>query len=162
MGWYRLCKILSSSYRVYFNWYSRINFKLILLNLIFTLLFNSLLFKTTLYCSYVLLLDILLIVIQWGFCKHALSKKIKTDIINKSGYFITCMDAYFPPVKLDKMIWFSTLYRTSGFLWHISKWICQFGCFLQSTSGLEMLECSLDNDLKYVTTMPQLCPFLNY
>ena len=23
---------------------------------------------------------------QWGFCKHVLSKKIKTDIFNKSAF----------------------------------------------------------------------------
>ena len=31
-----------------------------------------------------LLLDIFLIIMQWGFSKHVLSKKVKTDIFNKS------------------------------------------------------------------------------
>ena len=82
VGWYRLPKILNSSSRIYFNWYNRINFKLILL----TLLFKSLFFKTNLNCSYFLLLDIFSIVTQWGFCKYVLSKKIKTDIVNKSAF----------------------------------------------------------------------------
>ena len=59
-----------------------VNFKLILLSL----LFKSLFFKTNLNCSYFLLLDIFSIVTQWGFCKYVLSKKIKTDIFNKSGF----------------------------------------------------------------------------
>ena len=82
VGWYRPPKILNSSSRIYFNWYNRINFKLILL----TLLFKSLFFKTNLNCSYFLLLDIFSIVTQWGFCKYVLSKKIKTDIVNKSAF----------------------------------------------------------------------------
>ena len=31
------------------------------------------------------------------------------------------------------------LQRVSGYLWHSSKWPCQFGCVFQYTSGLEML-----------------------
>ena len=77
-----LLKILNSLSRIYFNWYNRVNFKLILL----TLLFKSLFFKTNLNCSYFLLLDIFSIVTQWGFCKYVLSKKIKTDIVNKSAF----------------------------------------------------------------------------
>ena len=48
MGWYCPPKILNSSSRIYFNWYNRINFKLILL----TLLFKSLFFKKNLNCSF--------------------------------------------------------------------------------------------------------------
>ena len=82
MSWYSPCKILCSSSRIYFNRYNRINFKLILL----TLLFKSLIFKTNLNCSCFLLLDIFSIVMQWGFCKYVLSKKIKTDIFSKSAF----------------------------------------------------------------------------
>ena len=39
MGWYCLCKILNSSSRIYFNWFNRIHFKLILLTLLFESLF---------------------------------------------------------------------------------------------------------------------------
>ena len=48
MGWYCPPKILNSLSRIYFNWYNRINFKLILL----TLLFKSLFFKKNLNCSF--------------------------------------------------------------------------------------------------------------
>ena len=33
-----------------------------------------------------------------------------------------------------------------------SKWASQFGCFLQYTSGLEVLACSLNTNFNYVTT----------
>ena len=45
MGLYYPCKILNSLSRIHFNWFNRIQFKLILL----TLLFKSLLFMTNLY-----------------------------------------------------------------------------------------------------------------
>ena len=77
LSWYRPRKILKSSSRIYFNWHNRVNFKLILL----TLLFKSLFFKTNLNCSYFLLPDIFC-----KFCKYVLSKKIKTGIFNKSGF----------------------------------------------------------------------------
>ena len=66
--------------RNYFNSYNRINFKLILL----TLLFKSLCFMRKLNCF--LVLDIISIVMHWGFCKYVLSKKIKRDIVNKSAF----------------------------------------------------------------------------
>ena len=72
------------------------------------------------------------------------------------------MGAHFPAVELDNAIWFSILSRMSGFLWHSSKWACRFGRFLQYTSGLEVLACSLDTDLNYVITMLQLRPSLNH
>ena len=50
------------------------------------------------------------------------------------------------------MIRFSTLSRMSGFMWHSSKWVCRFICFLQYTSGLEVLVCSFDTNIYYVTT----------
>ena len=50
--------------------YNIINFKLILL----TLLFNSLFFQANLHCSYFLLPDIFSIVTQWGFCKCFIKK----------------------------------------------------------------------------------------
>ena len=58
------------------------NFKLILL----ILYFKSFIFKTNLYCIYFLLLDVFSIIMQWGFCRYVLSKKIKRDIFNKSGF----------------------------------------------------------------------------
>ena len=82
MRWYCLRKILNSLSRILFNWFHRIHFQLILL----TLLYKSLFFKTNLNCSYVLLLDIFSINTQWDFCKYVLSKKIKTDIFNKSVF----------------------------------------------------------------------------
>ena len=78
VSWYCPQKILKSSSRIYFNWYNRVNFKLILL----TLIFKSLFFKTNLNCTYFLLLDIFSIITQWGFRKCF----IKTDIFNKSGF----------------------------------------------------------------------------
>ena len=71
------------------------------------------------------------------------------------------MGEYFPAVELDNVIWFRTLFRMSGFPWHSSKWARRFNQFLQYTSGLEVLQCSLDTDLNYVTTMLQLCSSLN-
>ena len=71
------------------------------------------------------------------------------------------MGAHFPAVELDNAIWFSILSRMSGFLWHSSKWACRFGRFLQYMPGLEVLACSLDTDLSYVTAILQLCPSLN-
>ena len=82
MGWCCLRKILKSLSRILFNWFHKIHFTLILL----TLLYKSLFFKTNLNCSYILLLDIFLINTQWDFCKYVLSKKIKTDIFNKSVF----------------------------------------------------------------------------
>ena len=47
-------------------------------------------------------------------------------------------------------------------MWHSSKWAHWFGRFLHYTPGLEVLACSLDTDLNYVTAMPQLRPSLNH
>ena len=66
---------------------------------------------------------------------------------------LSCMGAHFLSVELDNAIRFITLFRMSGFLWHSSRWACQFGC-----SGHEVLACSLNTDLNYVTTMPFLEP----
>ena len=82
MRWYCLRKILNSLSRILLNWFHRIHFQLILL----TLLYKSLFFKINLNSSYVLLLDIFSINTQWDFCKYVLSKKIKTDIFNKSVF----------------------------------------------------------------------------
>ena len=76
--------------------------------------------------------------------------------------FITCMGVHFPAVELDNVIRFSTLSRMLGFLCHNSKWAHQFGHFLQYVSGIEVLACSLDTDLNYMTTMLQLHPSLNH
>ena len=66
-------------------------------------------------------------------------------------------------VELDNVIRFSTLSRISGYLWHSSKWAHRFGRFLQYTPGLEVLACSFDTDLNYVTlAIPQMCSFLNH
>ena len=67
------------------------------------------------------------------------------------------MGAHFPAVELDNAIRFSILSRMSGFLWHSSKWACQFSRFLQYASGLEVLACSLNTNLKcdyYAPTAP--------
>ena len=66
------------------------------------------------------------------------------EVLLFPGCCITCMGAHFPAVELDNVIWFSILSRMSGLLWHSSKWVCQFGRFLQYTSGCEVLACSLD------------------
>ena len=85
------------------------------------------------------------------------------EVLPCSGCFITCMGGHFPTVELDNAIQSTTLSRMSGFLWHSSKWACWFGCFLQYMPGLEVLACSLNTDLNYVTlAMPQLHPFLNH
>ena len=72
------------------------------------------------------------------------------------------MGAHFPTIEFDNATWFGILSRMCGFLWHSSKWACQFGCFLQYMSGLEVLACSLDTNVNYVTTMLQLHLSLNY
>ena len=84
------------------------------------------------------------------------------DVFPCSGCFITCMGAHFPAVELDNAIQFSILSRMSGFLWHSFKWACRVGRFLQYTSRLEMLTCSLDTNISYVTTMLQLRLSLNH
>ena len=76
------------------------------------------------------------------------------EVLPCSGCFITCIGVHFPAVKLDNMIQFSTLSRMSGFLWHSSKCACQFDCFLQYMSGLEVLACSLNTDLNYAPAAP--------
>ena len=76
--------------------------------------------------------------------------------------FITCVGAHFPAVESDNAIRFSTLSGMSGFLWHSSKWAHWFGRFLKYPSGLEVLACSLDTDLNYVTNMLQLRPSMNH
>ena len=68
------------------------------------------------------------------------------------------MGVHFPLVKLDNMIWSSTLFRMSGLLWYSSKLACRFECFLQYMSGLEVLACSLDTNLNYAPAAPFLEP----
>ena len=70
------------------------------------------------------------------------------------------MGAHFPAVELANAIWFSNLSRMSGFLWHSSKQTRWFSRFLQYMSGLEVLACSLNIELNYVTTMLQSATFL--
>ena len=84
------------------------------------------------------------------------------EVLPCSGCFITCMSAHFPAVELNNTIWFSTLSRMSKFLWHSSKWACWFGCSLQYMSGIEVLACSPETNLNYVTTMLQLHPSMNH
>ena len=72
------------------------------------------------------------------------------------------MCANFPVVELDNAIRFSTLFRMSVFLWHSSKWAGWFGHCLPYTSGIEVLACSLDTNVNYVTAMLQLRPSLNH
>ena len=69
---------------------------------------------------------------------------------------------HFPAVELDNAIQFSILSRISGFLWHSSKWAFWFGRFLQYTSGLEVLACSLNTNINSVTAMLQLHLSLNH
>ena len=73
------------------------------------------------------------------------------EVLPCLGCFITCMSAHFPAVELDYAIQFSTFSMMSGYLWHSSKWACRFWCYLQYTLGLEVLGCSLNTDLNYVT-----------
>ena len=96
---------------------------------------------------------------------HSSEKRILVpvaEVLPCSGCFITCMGAHFPAVELDNAIRFSTLSRMSGFLWHSSKWACQFGCFLYYMLRIKVLACSLDTNLDYVTTMLQLHPSSNH
>ena len=78
------------------------------------------------------------------------------EVLPYSGCFISCMGAGFTAVELDNAIRFSTLSRMFGFLWHSAKWTCLFSRFLQHTSKIEVLACSLNTNLNYVTTMLQL------
>ena len=78
------------------------------------------------------------------------------EVLPCSGCFISCMGAGFTAVELDNAIRFSTLSRMSGFLCHSSKWTRLFSRFLQHTSKIEVLACSLNTNLNYVTTMLQL------
>ena len=66
MYWYCLHKILNCSSKIHFSWFNIIYFKLILL----TLLLKSLFFNKNLNCSYVMLLDIFSVIMQWDFCKY--------------------------------------------------------------------------------------------
>ena len=84
------------------------------------------------------------------------------EVFPCSGCFITCMGTHFPAVELDNLIRFSILSRMSGFLWHSSKWACWFSCFLQYSSGLEVLACGLNTNINYATTMLQLHLSLNH
>ena len=70
--------------------------------------------------------------------------------------------SHFPAFKLNNAILFSTLSRMPGFLQHSSKWTRRFGRFLQYTSGLKVLACSLNTYPNYLTTMLQLHPSLNH
>ena len=80
------------------------------------------------------------------------------EVLSCSGCFITCMGAHFPTVELDNSIQIGTLSRIPG--WgSCGNW---FGRFLQYKSRLEILACSLDADLNYVTTMLQLRLYLNH
>ena len=84
------------------------------------------------------------------------------EVLQCSSCFITCMGADFPAVELDNAVRFSILSRMSAFLWRSSKWACRFGRFFQYASGLEVLACSLDTDVNYVTTMLQPRLSLNH
>ena len=61
--------------RINFNWFNIIN--LLDCFLLVPQIFKSLIFKTNLNCSYILLLDIVSFIMQWGFCKYVVSKIIK-------------------------------------------------------------------------------------
>ena len=66
----------------------------------------------------------------------------------------SCMGAHFSIVELD-VIQFSTKSP-------VSKLACQFDCFFQYLPGLEVLACSFNTNLNYVTTMLQLHPSMNH
>ena len=78
VGWYCQCQILNSSSRINFNWFNIINLDWFFLPYIF----KSLVFKTNLTCSYVLLLDIVSIITQWASVNLLYQKRQKTDIFN--------------------------------------------------------------------------------
>ena len=82
VGWYRPQKLLNNSSRIHLKWFKRIHFKLILL----TSLFKSLFFKTIINCCYVVLIDVFSIITQWGFYDYVSSKKIMSDVFNKSVF----------------------------------------------------------------------------
>ena len=72
------------------------------------------------------------------------------------------MDAHFSVIELDNIIQFSTLSRMSGFLWHTNGPTSLVISFVQYTSEIEVLACSLVTNLDYVITMLQLHPSLNH
>ena len=78
------------------------------------------------------------------------------NVFPYSGCFITCIGAHFPAFES------STLPTMSGFLLHSSEWPCQFGCFLQFMSAIEVLGGSLNINLNYGTAMLHLHPSLNH
>ena len=51
MGWYCLCNILNSSFRIHFNWFNRIHFKLIFLTLLFYFLRQILKLVSAIFCQ---------------------------------------------------------------------------------------------------------------
>ena len=53
-----------------------------------------------------------------------------------------------------------TLSKISGFLWHSSKWACWFSCFLQYTSGLEVLDAASTPTLTMCHYDAPTVPFL--
>ena len=74
-------------------------------------------------------------------------------------FYTACIGMHFLADELDNVIQFGTLSRVSGFLCHGSKWAHRFVHFLQYTSGLEVLACSIYTDFNYVITMlPPLSP----
>ena len=118
MGWYCPCKILNSSSRIHFNWFNRINFKLILL----TLLFNSFL-KTNLNCRYVLLLDIFPVVAQWGFCKYL--KAYSSCFMHA---IVTCMRLPFLKI-FSNCVHFSPNFQIiSTFFWLFPPFFWKIAC----------------------------------
>ena len=77
-----------------------------------------------------------------------------------SGSFKICMGAHVLAVELDNTIRFSIVWPligchgTCGIVPNDSPWCDRV---LQYTSGLEMLECSIDTDFNYaITNAPEL------
>ena len=113
------------------------------------------------YTNY-FLLDLLLFtkLMKLLVINHSLSERWIVFVLRllKFSHVLVVL-LFFPAVELDNVIRFSTPSTMSGLLWHSSKWACQFVFFFQYMPGLELLACTLDTDLNYVTIMLQL-PFL--
>ena len=84
------CKILNSSFRIHFDLFIRIHYKLILL----TLLFKSLFFITNLNCSYVLLLNIFSVITQLGFWyfKSAFANRKFSYLVSKCTMYASNLE----------------------------------------------------------------------
>ena len=84
MGWYQLCKILNSSPRNHSDWFYKVHFKLILLSFLFLrLYFLRQILVAPAFCDLIYFQSL-----RNGASIniYVLSKKIKTDMVNKSAF----------------------------------------------------------------------------